>query len=314
MVDFEAICRQLDIPYWTSGKNNVEGCITIKCPCCPMDDPDPSRHGNLDPATGKYSCWRCKGSHPSVVLARAGRISVQAASDLIRKNTFGTALVKEEAAVEQATSIRLPGSHKPYDLHSKYLTGRGFDVDELIFYHGIRFTNMMEQWEGKDWGLRVIIPVNDRRNNLVSFQGRDITGKSPHRYMFPRKDQQVRDCKTLLYGAELCGSTDKLLVVEGVMDAWKAGRGAVATFGTGVSKEQILEMSAWKEVYLAFDNEPAAHEEAVGIAKELSALGSNAYIVNTDFGLNPDGSVRDLGDLPIDDARRFKDSVIGKLL
>lgn len=310
MVDYEAICNQLDIPYWTSGKNNVEGCITIKCPCCPEDDPDPSRHGNLDPATGKYSCWRCKGSHPSVVIARAGHISVQAASDLIRKHTTGIVQVKHED-VEQATSIRLPGSVTPLDLHTRYLTGRGFDVDELMFYHAIRFTGMMEKWEGTDWGLRVIIPVYDRMNRLVSFQGRDCTGKSPYRYMFPRKEMQVRDCKTLLYGAELCGGTDKLLVVEGVMDAWKAGRGVVATFGSGVSKEQILEMAHWKTVYLAFDNEPAAKEEARGIAKELSALGTDAFLVNTDFGMNPDGTARDIGDLPLDDARHFRDSVLG---
>lgn len=310
MVDYEAICRQLDIPYWTSGKNNVEGCITIKCPCCPEDDPDPSRHGNLDPATGKYSCWRCKGSHPSVVIARAGHVSVQAASDLIRKYTTGIVQVKHEY-VEQATSIRLPGSVTPLDLHTRYLTGRGFDVDELMFYHAIRFTGMMEKWEGKDWGLRAIIPVYDRMNRLVSFQGRDCTGKSPYRYMFPKKEQQIQDCKTLLYGAELCGGTDKLLVVEGVMDAWKAGRGVVATFGSGVSKEQILEMAHWKKVYLAFDNESAAKEEATGIAKELSALGTDAFLVNTDFGMNPDGTARDIGDLSLDDARHFRDSVLG---
>jgi DNA primase len=244
------------------------------------------------------------------VLARAGHISVQAASDIIRKYTTGIVQVKHEK-VEQATSIKLPGSHKPMELHTRYLTKRGFDVDELMYYHDIRFTGMMEKWEGKDWGLRVIIPVYDRKNRLVSFQGRDCTDRSACRYMFPKKEQQVQDCKTLLYGAELCGGTDKLLVVEGVMDAWKAGRGVVATFGSGVSKEQILEMAHWKTVYLAFDYEPAAQEEASGIAKELSTLGTAAYLVNTDFGLNEDGTVRDIGDLPLADARHFRDSVLG---
>lgn len=313
MVDYEAICRQLDIPYWTSGKNNIEGCITIKCPCCPDDDPDPSRHGNFDPATGKYSCWRCKGSHPSVVIARAGHVSNQAASDLIRKYTTGSVTVSKEDTV-QAESIRLPGGHSPLELHSRYLEGRGFDVSELQFYHGIRFTGMMERWEGVDWGLRVIIPVFDRRNRLVSFQGRDCTGKSAFRYLFPPKDKQVQDCKTLLYGAELCAGQDRILVCEGVMDAWKLGRGAVCTFGTSVTQRQILEMSRWRKVYIAFDNEPVATSHAVDIAKELSSLGTEAYVVNTDFGLNEDGSVRDAGDLSLDDARHFKESVLGKLL
>lgn len=309
MVDYEAICKQLDIPYWTSGKNNVEGCLTIHCPCCPDDDPDPSRHGNLNPADGSYSCWRCKGSHPSVVIARAAHISVQAASELIRKYTTGVASVKREE-VKMADSITLPGSFTPLDIHRNYLEGRGFDVGELKFYHGIKFTGMMEKWEGMNWQFRVIIPVFDRRNNLVSFQGRDVTGKQD-RYLFPPKEKQVRDCKTLLYGAELCGKKDSLLVVEGVMDAWKLGAGAVCTFGSSVTQEQVLEMSHWRRVFLAFDNEPAAVQHARDVAKQLSSLGTEAFLVNTDFGLDSEGNVRDVGDLSFSEAREFMKDVLG---
>lgn len=309
MVDYESICKQLDIPYWTSGKNNVEGCLTIHCPCCPDNDPDPSRHGNLNPADGSYSCWRCKGSHPSVVIARAAHISVQAASDLIRKYTTGVASVKREE-VKMANSITLPGSYTPLDIHRNYLEGRGFDVGELKFYHGIKFTGMMEKWEGMNWQFRVIIPVFDRRNNLVSFQGRDVTGKQD-RYLFPPKEKQVRDCKTLLYGAELCGKKDSLIVVEGVMDAWKLGAGAVCTFGSSVTQEQVLEMSHWRRVFLAFDNEPAAVQHARDVAKQLSSLGTEAFLVNTDFGMDSEGNVRDVGDLSFFEAREFMKDVLG---
>lgn len=310
MVDYESICKQLDIPYWTSGKNNVEGCLTIHCPCCPDNDPDPSRHGNLNPADGSYSCWRCKGSHPSVVIARAAHISVQAASDLIRKYTTGVSSVKREE-VKMANSITLPGSYTPLDIHRNYLEGRGFDVGELKFYHGIKFTGMMEKWEGMNWQFRVIIPVFDRKNRLVSFQGRDVTGKQD-RYLFPPKEKQVRDCKTLLYGAELCGKKDALIVVEGVMDAWKLGSGAVCTFGSSVTQEQVLEMSHWRRVFLAFDNEPAAVQHARDVAKQLSSLGTEAFLVNTDFGLDSQGNVRDVGDLSLVEARCFKEEVLGK--
>ena len=309
MVDYESICKQLDIPYWTSGKNNVEGCLTIHCPCCPDNDPDPSRHGNLNPADGSYRCWRCKGSHPSVVIARSAHISVQAASDLIRKYTTGVASVKREE-VKMANSITLPGSYTPLDIHRNYLESRGFDVGELKFYHGIKFTGMMEKWEGMNWQFRVIIPVFDRRNNLVSFQGRDVTGKQD-RYLFPPKEKQVRDCKTLLYGAELCGKKDDLLVVEGVMDAWKLGSGAVCTFGSSVTQEQVLEMSHWRRVFLAFDNEPAAVQHARDVAKQLSSLGTEAFLVNTDFGLDSQGNVRDVGDLSVSEAREFMKDVLG---
>lgn len=311
MVDYEAILNQLNIPYWTGGKNNVEGCLTIHCPCCPDDDPDPSRHGNLNPETGSYSCWRCKGSHPAVVIARAGRISVTAASNLIRKYTTGIA-VSKKLEVQMAESISLPGSPTPQDIHRKYLEGRGFDVDELCFYHGIRFTGMMEKWNGVDWGFRVIIPVYDRKNNLVSFQGRALFKQQEPRYLFPPKERQVRDCKTLLYGAEICKPNEPVIVVEGVMDAWKLGPGAVCTFGSSVTGEQVYELARYRKVYLAFDNEPAAKEHSLEVAKQLSSLGTEAFIVNTDFGKNEDGSVKDVGDLSLFDARRFKEEVLGK--
>ena len=310
MVDYEAILTQLDIPFWTSGKNNVEGCLTVRCPCCPEDDPDPSRHGNFDPVTGKYSCWRCKGSHPAVVLAKAGRISVNAASELIRKNSVGENSIKEEKVV-YADSIKLPGFQKPLELHTEYLESRGLDVDELCFYYNIRFTGMLEKWEEVDWGYRIIIPVFDIKNRLVSFQGRRIFKQQEPRYLFPPKAKQVRDSKTLLYGANLCKLDKPLLVVEGVVDAWKLGPGVVCTFGSSVTKEQILEMSRWRKIFIAFDNEPTAIEHARDVAKQLSSLGSEVYLVNTDFGLKEDGEVKDIGDLSIDDARKFRKSVLG---
>lgn len=306
MVYYEAILNELGIKFWTSGKNNVEGCFTVTCPCCPEDDPDPSRHGNFDPKTGKYSCWRCKGSHPSVVLSKLGRISVSAAAELIQKNTVGGSEIKTDEVVNFADKIILPGSQKPLDLHRSYLEGRGFDVDELCFYYGLHFTGMLEKWEGVDWGYRVIIPIFDTRRNLVSFQGRAIFKKQEPRYLFPPKEKQVCESKTLLYGADLCRRSNSIIVVEGVMDAWKLGPGAVCTFGSSVTKEQILEMSRWKRVFIAFDNEPTAKEHARDVAKELSNLGSEAYLVNTDFGLTEEGEVRDIGDLSIDEAKNFK--------
>lgn len=313
MVDFEAICTQLEIPFWTSGKNNAPGCLTIHCPCCPPNDPDPSRHGNLDPETGGYSCWRCKGSHPAVVIARAGRISVQAAQDLIRKNTTGDVNVQRKN-FEYAQEIKLPGSQRPEEIHTKYLNSRGFDVDELIFYYGIRFTGMMERWNGTDWGFRIIIPVFDEKNELVSFQGRAIFKQQEPRYLFPPKERQIQDCKTLLYGANLCGGEKSVVVVEGVMDAWKGGRGVVCTFGTSVTNEQIYALSKYRRVLLAFDNEPAAKEHARDLARQLSAIGTEVYIVDTNFGLNEDGSVRDIGDLPTSEARKFVEDLKRKFL
>ena len=95
------------------------------------------------------------------------------------------------------------------------------------------------------------------------------------------------------------------------MDAWKLGAGAVCTFGSSVTQEQVLEMSHWRKVFLAFDHEPAAIEHARDVAKQLSSLGTEAFLVNTDFGLDSAGNVRDVGDLSVSEARDFMKDVLG---
>lgn len=302
---WKELLDQLHIDYRLDGKNHIPGACTIRCPICGDKPTNPnSKHGNLLDEGG-YKCWRCSGAHPAIVISRAAGISVQQASDLIRK--FGGNQVQvRRAEIERATEIKLPGSTKPLPLHTRYLEGRGFNPSDLEFYYNIRYTGMMEKWEGTDWGFRVIIPVLDIDGTLKSFQGRDATGKSALRYLFPPATKTIRDSKQLIYGANLCTRRSRVVVVEGVFDAWRLGPGAVATFGTSVTREQISILSNWEQVVLCFDPEPEAQAHAKEIAVELNAIGRNVVVACEDFGKNADGSAKDIADLSNDDAASLR--------
>ncbi|VDK40365.1 unnamed protein product [Cylicostephanus goldi] len=308
MIDWNSVCNELNIPCWNVGKNVIPGATCIQCPCCD----DHSHHGNFLP-DGGYKCWRCKGSSPAIVLARAGKVDVQTAQKIIDKNKSRDHKESAKEAMDRVTamasSVTLPGSDTPLQIHIDYLAKRGLDWKEVKEKFGIKFTGMgwksnYTDQEGKttsiDVSFRIIIPVYNHLGDIIAWQARDVTGRSPFRYIFPKVESCVKHYKAELYGSNLCRKSNKVLVVEGVFDQWKlalAGIPAVCTFGTSTTQEQVALMAAWEDIIIAFDNEPEAQRHADEIAIQLASLGRNVYIAPTDFGTNPDGTARDFGDL-----------------
>ena len=201
-----------------------------------------------------------------------------------------------------ATSIDMPGEPIS-EPHRRYLEGRGFDPDELVRYHGILGTTAVGTWQGIDFRYRVMIPVYDLDGRLCTFQGRDYTGKQELRYKCCPVEKAVVHHKHLLYGAELARRRDRIVVVEGVFDQWRMGVGAVATFGTSLTREQVYLLTLWKEVVFLFDPEPEAQRHAHEYAKDIAACGCSVEVCAAEFGLDKDGNPRDPGDLTPDEAR-----------
>lgn len=302
MIDYEKILEQLDIQYWTSGKNNIAGCFTIKCPCCD----DHSRHGNFDPETGSYSCWRCKGAHPTSVLALASGRPRQIVEKLVKQYSKGD--VKSVVKKEYASEIKIPGGLHPLPIQTKYLKDRGLDPDTLEFQYGIRYGRPGERANGIDVSFRIIIPVYDEFGTPIAWQARDTTGRSEFRYVFPRSSECLAESKNTLYGAHLCRDRKRIVVVEGVFDAWKLGNGVVCTFGTSVTEQQVRMMANWEEVVIAFDAEPEAQKHAREIAMKLAPCGVKVFIADTDLGKNDDGTARDIGDATPDEIKELRDN------
>ena len=88
-----------------------------------------------------------------------------------------------------------------------------------------------------------------------------------------------------------------MIVVEGVVDVWKLGTSAVATFGTSFTMRQVLALAKIHDrFFIVYDNEPQAQQQARKLAVKLKALGKKAFIETVDT---------DPGDMKIEDARHF---------
>lgn len=298
--DWKRLFDDLHVPNWDSGKNVAPGHISIQCPFCD----DKSNHLNFSIAKGYCQCWRCKAGHPVKAVSLAAHIPMDSARKLIQQYSHGLNpyLQNEQTKKAHAKSITLPGAPIK-EPHKKYLEGRGFDPEELEFYHGILGTDMVGMWQGIDFRYRIIIPVYDVWGELCTFQGRDYTGKQDLRYKCCPVEKAVIHHKHLLYGAELARDKDRIVVVEGVFDQWRMGPGSVATFGTSLTREQVNLLTLWKEVVFLFDPEPEAQQHARDYAKDISACGCSVEVCAAEFGLDSKGNPRDPGDLTPDEAK-----------
>lgn len=306
MVDWAALLESLNVPYWTAGKNVAKDHVNIQCPCPGCTDH--SNHGGFDINSGSYRCWKCNGATAAQALAWAAKMSVPEASVLIRQYTTGSNIVLRKE-VKYADRLEVPGGPL-HEMHKQYLLKRGLDPEWLVKYYGIKGTMLGARFEGKDFSLRIIIPVKDPSGTVVSFQGRDITGSpNRNRYEGCPKEKALANYKHMLYGADLAWNHDAVVVVEGVFDAWKLGPGAVCSFGTGMTKEQLLMLAHWRRVIFLFDPEPEAQRHADEYAREVAMYGSDVEVAYEDFGTLPNGDKRDLGDLAPHEITRIRNEL-----
>ena len=143
--------------------------------------------------------------------------------------------------------------------------------------------------------FRVIAPVYFNRE-LVSFQGRDVTGRSKLPYKACRKTKEVRDHKHCLYGQWKVVSSN-VVVVEGIMDVWRLGVGSVATFGVEYSKQQVELLSHYQKVYILYDGDQAGRVAAGRLGVELSGFECEVEVLELDEGDPGEMSQEDADDL-----------------
>jgi DNA primase len=194
------------------------------------------------------------------------------------------------------TDVALPndiGELSQYQVH--YLTRRGLDIDELVTL-----------WElagigphGGQWRNRIFIPtfLNDR---MVSWQTRSIsTAPDVARYLSAPANMSVLNNKKLVYGYDqACRRGDSAVVVEGPVDVWKLGPGAVHTFGTTWTAAQMTVLCRFKQVVVMFDCENKAQIQAEQLAESLAGLGVVSFTASL-------SGVKDAGEMPTKEARQF---------
>ena len=157
------------------------------------------------------------------------------------------------------------------------------------------YENPIREREKQFYGKRVVIPIFDLHGQMVTFQGRDITGTSPRKYLFP---PGLPSSGKYLYGGHLVKGKAELAIGEGVFDAialtaaFRSNRelsevGAVATFGMHLSDDgaegqvsyfMALKRLGLKRVTFFWDSERRAIKNAMEAAEKLSRLGLTARV------------------------------------
>lgn len=298
MFDAEHFCSDHSIRTWIEGKNCQGGWINIQCPFCN----DHSNHGMFSLEWDSYRCWRC-GKHSitevirellSVDWRKAKEIKKEYYSDT--QTTFINRKKRNDLQIEM--DLALPEfSAELEPIHKKYLRKRGFSPKEIIDLWRVKGTKHLGSYR-----FRIIIPII-LDGNIVSYQGRDITDQQELRYKACKIDDEVIHHKYIAYGMDYV-LFRRGLICEGLLDVWKLGKGAVATFGTSVTPEQILFLAdRLDEAVILFDAEKEAQKKADYLCFELSSYGVEVEKVTLK-------TYNDPGEMPKEDAENIRKQLI----
>lgn len=271
------LCEERGIPYWTDGyKQCRPGWIQLDCPFC-VGNVGP--HLGYDEQQGYFNCWRC-GSHSTVeVVATVLHVRQSEARQIVAQYegfVKGTATERAQLRVSRRRQCALPQGTGPLrSPHKAYLRRRSFDPDTLEALWALQGTANLGPYK-----FRIIAPIFDLHGRLVSYQGRDYTGKSELRYKACQEDLEARRHKDMLYGQWLANK-DWVVIVEGITDVWRLGRNAVATFGIKYRPTQLAKLRNYSRRFVLFDHSDSqARKQAKRLASELATLPGNVWHVD----------------------------------
>lgn len=196
-------------------------------------------------------------------------------------------------ALKMPPSIALPYMGK----NISYLTNRNITSDIAQFFH-LRFClkgwfkyKLLGEDKFQDYSNRIIIPIFDINGVLVSFQGRDITGKAEKKYLFP---PGFAATGAHVFNAHNFNGHDTAVVGEGVFDVFATKIALdqdsnmrnmlpMGTFGKSISADQLkvfaeLQAKGLKKVIFLWDSEVQAVDDAIKYGEQIKGLGLEVSI------------------------------------
>ena len=280
------ILDRFDIEYWTSGKNVTIDNVNIQCPFCD----DRSNHMGISPE-GAYHCWKCTstGFFP-YLLSRAAGIQYEYAVQLVStphqfsKNATETLKdlwnPEQKQEIEPDIKLEFPKYCEliSHDTRSKlldrYLHRRQYTREDVI-EKGCYIC------EHGAYANRIIIPVHFR-GKAVSWQAADMTGRATIKY---RTAAHIK-INQFLYGYD--NIRDRMIVVEGILDAWRLWNDVVCSFGTSITERQIqlIRQADLKELIFCWDSD--AYWKARQVAEEFKQTIEIVRVVKLPRGEDPD--------------------------
>jgi len=266
------LLQTYNIPYRESREHHhvTEGWVGIDCPWC---SPGSGRFRlGYNQSSHAVSCWTC-GRHSLTDL-----IHVLTGKSLTESKKLRDSIPRRARNWDLSLSegiLRLPRGVGPMtECHWNYLRKRGFgppEIERLWSVQGIGLEI--------DLAWRLFIPIKEKSGRVISWTTRSI-GDASRRYVTAKSDQGILPAKSVLYGEEHTWHT--AVIVEGPLDCWAIGPGAVATLGISYTKEQLDRMASYPTRVVCFDNEPEAQKRAKDLAQTLSGFPGRTHLVTLD--------------------------------
>ena len=296
--------KQLLTDYGISISDKEEGWIQIQCPYCISSTTGQKKHGGFNLKEGYYNCRKCGWKPLTTIFGILLTTSVRQTKILLKKYR-GESISTDE----QEEIIKHPFSLPSYCTkmtfrHRQYLEKRNFNSWKLERDWGLLGTS-----HHGDYKLRIIAPIF-LDGKMVSYQGRDITNKSPMRYKACKINTEIIHHKHIVYGFDKLQKTkhkDRCIIVEGITGAWRLGAGTVATFGIGFTQRQALFLAKRqiKKAFIMYDPEETAQGQAELFSCLLSGFGIEVKIID----ISKEG-FEDPGELSDEKARQISKELL----
>lgn len=288
-LDIQSLLGDIGVNYYTSGKNVSDGWTSIACPACG----DRSNHGAFSPDGLAYSCFRC-GKH-SVKSIISKFTSWEESAQLLKQ--YSSALFFHEYTTrERASKVEWPpeGDVKMPSLHAQYLHERGYDPKQLRDLYGIRCC-----YQHGPMKYRIVIPVYVN-GVIVSYVGRDVTGKAPLKYKNLSEKNSILPVKETVFNLDSTHET--AIICEGPFDAMRFGVHGVCVWGLQYTVAQTRALAnRLKRCIICFDNEHIAKQKAYELGEALALQGVVVDILSID--------TKDPGELSQDEANEIKNTL-----
>ena len=290
-------CTDYNINWFPPGTKNVgANYIGIQCPMCG----DKSNHGGFNIKRASYSCHRCKGHWLPKVIAILTKTNIHEAKNIIKKYSSGQSEISKTKKEEYKYSSKVvfpPETGPLTDKAKEYLISRNFDPNYLASEWGLLSTGHLGNFK-----FRILAPIY-LKGRLISYQCRDITGKSENPYKGCPIEESVYFLKYTLYNFDRAVINKKCIVVEGIIDNWRMGQNAVATFSMNFMPQQVLMLARnFDDIFILYDAEDFAQEQADKLYYQLTV----GYNKNVEILTLPEG---DPGDLSDDDAKQIRKEI-----
>lgn len=215
---------------------------------------DSSNHLYINLSKGVYNCFSCgeKGTFFNLVKVVSPKQKLVITEE---KEDFS---IEEEVKNE---NFSLPEGVLYFDRETRYskialdyLLSRGI-TEEEIYYYKLGYCI-----EGICAG-RIIVPVFDLNNNLVSYVARDYTGNQKPKVLTP-PGNGTQGVKRFIFNLHNASKTKKLYIGEGVFDSIALGVSGVALFGKAITRNQISQIVRVKplEIVICLDPDVAQYD------------------------------------------------------